>query len=176
MASLMNTFKLVQKLTANNPAVLRQAARSMAGWNKDYKAGKFPQSDAEREAAAKKYFLLPEEYKPYADNGLGYGDYPQLKGGLGIEARDPFYPYDFPELKRNLHETFHAESDLYSEDRWSQPAPPRYANSTYWLGFLGCMAGCLALYYWLENYRMYRPVAVKQYPGDGRKHYTFETN
>lgn len=78
---------------------------SVAGWNKDYKAGKFPQSDAEREAAAKKYFLLPEEYKPYADNGLGYGDYPELKGGLGIEARDPFYPYDFPELKRNLHET-----------------------------------------------------------------------
>lgn len=28
MASLMNTLKLVQKLSANNPAVLRQAARS----------------------------------------------------------------------------------------------------------------------------------------------------
>lgn len=77
----------------------------MAGWNKDYKPGPYPKTEAERAAAAKKYNLLPEEYKPYADNGLGYGDYPALHGGLGVEARDPFYPYDFPELKRNLHET-----------------------------------------------------------------------
>lgn len=77
----------------------------MAGWNKDYKAGPIPQTDAEREAAAKKYHLLPEEYKPYADNGMGYGDYPELKGGLGVEARDAFYPYDYPELKRNYQET-----------------------------------------------------------------------
>uniref|UniRef100_A0A1I8P7A0 NADH dehydrogenase [ubiquinone] 1 beta subcomplex subunit 8, mitochondrial n=1 Tax=Stomoxys calcitrans TaxID=35570 RepID=A0A1I8P7A0_STOCA len=176
MASLMNTYKFVQRLAAQNPVVLRQAARTMAGWNKDYKPAPYPKTEAEREAAAKKYYLLPEEYKPYADNGLGYGDYPELKGGLGIEARDPFYPYDFPELKRNLHETFHANADLYSEDRWSQASPPRFANSTYWLGFLGCMTGCLVVYYWLENYRMYRPVAAKQYPGDGQKHYTFERN
>lgn len=78
---------------------------AVAGWNKDYKAGPIPQTDAEREAAAKKYHLLPEEYKPYADNGMGYGDYPELKGGLGVEARDAFYPYDYPELKRNYQET-----------------------------------------------------------------------
>lgn len=77
----------------------------MAGWNKDYKPAAMPKTEEERLAAAKKYYLLPEEYKPYADNGLGYGDYPKLEGGLGIEARDPYYPYDFPELKRNLHET-----------------------------------------------------------------------
>lgn len=76
----------------------------MAGWNKDYKPAPYPQTQAERDAAAKKYNMLPEEYKPYADNGLGYGDYPKLEAGLGAEARDPYYPYDYPELKRNYNE------------------------------------------------------------------------
>lgn len=70
----------------------------------------------------------------------------------------------------------HADADYYSEDRYSQPCRPRYANSTYWLSFLGVMAGWFLIYFLLEDYKMYRPVAVKQYPGDGRKHYTFETN
>lgn len=72
-------------------------------WNKDYKPAPFPQTEAERLAAAKKYNLLPEEYKPYADNGLGYGDYPQLPN-ISIENKDEYYPYDFPELKRNFNE------------------------------------------------------------------------
>lgn len=72
-------------------------------WNKDYKALPFPKTDEERVAAAKKYNLLPEEYKPYADDGLGYGDYPKLPN-VSVEARDPNYPYDFPEHKRNFHE------------------------------------------------------------------------
>lgn len=85
--------------------VTNHARYQVAGWNKDYKPGVFPKTDEERAIAAKKYNLLPEEYKPYADNGLGYGDYPELTGGLGVEARDPYYPYDYPELKRNFGET-----------------------------------------------------------------------
>lgn len=77
----------------------------VASWNKDYKPDQFPKTEKQRTEAAKKYYLLPEEYRPYADNGLGYGDYPDLGKGLGIESKDPYYPYDFPEHKRNLHET-----------------------------------------------------------------------
>lgn len=72
-------------------------------WNKDYKPGKFPVTEEEKAAAAKKYNLLPEEYKPYADDGLGFGDYPQLPN-VSVESKDPYYPYDFPEHKRNLHD------------------------------------------------------------------------
>lgn len=46
---------------------------------------------------------MPEEYKPYADDGFGYGDYPKLPT-VGAEMKDNFYPYDFPELKRNFNE------------------------------------------------------------------------
>lgn len=72
-------------------------------WNKDYKPGKFPTTEEEKAAAAKKYNLLPEEYKPYADDGAGFGDYPQLPD-VAVESRDPYYPYDFPEHKRNWHD------------------------------------------------------------------------
>lgn len=41
---------------------------SSIGWNKDFKPGPFPQTEEERRAAAKKYGLLPEEYKPYPED------------------------------------------------------------------------------------------------------------
>lgn len=46
---------------------------------------------------------MPEEYKPYADDGMGYGDYPKLPD-VGVETRDAYYPYDFPEHRRNFNE------------------------------------------------------------------------
>lgn len=68
-------------------------------------------------AAAKKYNLLPEEYKPYADDGLGFGDYPKLPDA-SIETRDAYYPYDFPEHKRNFKEPVNCFSTI---DIGSQP-------------------------------------------------------
>lgn len=55
-------------------------------------------------AAAKKYNLSREEYKPYKDDGSGCGDYPDLPL-ISNDSKDPFYPYDNPELKRNFGET-----------------------------------------------------------------------
>ncbi|XP_017871965.1 PREDICTED: NADH dehydrogenase [ubiquinone] 1 beta subcomplex subunit 8, mitochondrial [Drosophila arizonae] len=174
MSALMKSLSLVKKLSAVNPALQAHIVRNLAGWNKDYKPGPYPKTEKEREAAAKKYYLLPEEYKPYADDGLGYGDYPKVGGGLGVEHKDNYYPYDYPEIKRNFNEPISVDHDLYSEDRYSQPDYPRYSKSYYMLCFAGVMGGCLALYYWLEDKKMYRPVAAKQYPADGVKHYTFE--
>lgn len=86
---------------------------SVLDWNKDYKPAPFPKTEEERLAAAKKYNVLPEEYKPYADDGLGYGDYPKLPN-VSVETRDPNYPYDFPEHKRNFHEPVRELHILYS--------------------------------------------------------------
>lgn len=38
------------------------------GWNKDFKPDPLPKSEEERRAAAKKYGLLPEEYKTYPED------------------------------------------------------------------------------------------------------------
>lgn len=72
-------------------------------WNKDWLPDSYPNTDVEREKAAKKYNLHPKEYKPYADDGFGHGDYPKLPFH-GAVTRDPFYPYDNPEYKRNFNE------------------------------------------------------------------------
>lgn len=64
--------------------------------------GQIPQTEEERRAAAKKYGLLPEEYKPYGVNDM-VGDYPHLED-KPTEQKDPNYPYDFPEFRRNFNE------------------------------------------------------------------------
>ena len=73
------------------------------GWNKDFKPGPYPKTQAEREAAAKKYGMHPSDYEPYPDDGTGYGDYPKLPD-KAVEFKDLYENYDFPEYKRNLHE------------------------------------------------------------------------
>ncbi|EDS33181.1 NADH-ubiquinone oxidoreductase ashi subunit [Culex quinquefasciatus] len=173
MAALIKGLKLASQIQSKNPALFALAVRNAHGWNKDFKPAKFPETDKEREAAARKYGLHPAEYQPYPNDGLGYGDYPKL-ADTPVEARDPYYPYDFPELKRNLHEPLHAESDLWGENMYGSAERTRYPMRTYWLAFLGVMAGCLGLYYWLEDYKMFRPVLAKQYARDG-KHYTFDS-
>ena len=72
-------------------------------WNKDYIASPYPKTQEEREAAAKKYGIDIAEYKPIADDGTGFGDYPDLPAISG-DARDPNYPWDMPEWKRNFNE------------------------------------------------------------------------
>ncbi|XP_055607942.1 NADH dehydrogenase [ubiquinone] 1 beta subcomplex subunit 8, mitochondrial-like [Uranotaenia lowii] len=172
MAALIKGLKFASLVVPKNPALLALAARQAHGWNKDFKPAPFPQTEKEREAAARKYGLHPSEYQPLADDGTGIGDYPKLPD-VPVEARDPYYPYDFPELKRNLHDTLHAETPLWSEDRYGAAEPSRFPMRTYWLAFLGVMTGCFVFYYWLEDYKMFRPVLAKQYPRDG-KHYTFD--
>ena len=72
-------------------------------WNKDWLADSYPQTKEKCKAAAQKYNLHPKEYVPYPDDGFGYGDYPKLPF-QGVALRDPHYPYDNPEHRRNFNE------------------------------------------------------------------------
>lgn len=152
-------------------AVVHQFIRNH--WNKDWKPGPYPKTPEERAAAARKYNLSPEEYEPYPDDGLGHGDYPKLPD-MSVESRDPFYPWDFPEHKRNFGEPIHVDVDMYGEDRFDVSSKPRYTLRQQLLAFLGVMGASAALYYWLEDKRMFRPALPKQYPYKGETCYTFE--
>ena len=116
MATLVKFSRVAAKLT--NKSSLGAVVSVRNHWNKDFKPAPFPQTQKEREAAAKKYGVPIEQYEVYPDNGLGYGDYPKLKDE-SIELRDPYYPWDYPEHKRNFNEPLHAQHDLYSEDRYN---------------------------------------------------------
>lgn len=72
-------------------------------WYKDYKPAPIPLTEEQRKLAAEKYGLNQREYDVYPDDGTGYGDYPKLPAISG-DARDPDYPWDYPEHKRNFNE------------------------------------------------------------------------
>nr|BAN20972.1 NADH-ubiquinone oxidoreductase ashi subunit [Riptortus pedestris] len=162
------------------PKLLYVAARNLslsaprAGgvWNKDWKPKKYPQTEEERLAAAKKYGLLPQEYEPTPDDGQGSGDYPHLKE-FSVEARDPFYPWDFPEYRRNFGEVLHQDANLFTEDRYNVNMRPRYPLSLQMAAFLGV----IGVSWWLmkisKNACMY-PVAKLHLPAPGVKHYSYD--
>nr|CAD7401173.1 unnamed protein product [Timema poppensis] len=130
---------------------------SYVNWNKDYKPGPYPVTQKERDAAAKKYGLLPAEYEPYPDDGLGYGDYPKLPAISG-DDKDPYYPWDFPEHKRNFNEPIHVHADMYGEDRYNVSFKPRFSLLYMWTCFLSVVGGFFAIYFFMEDKKMFRPV------------------
>lgn len=143
-----------------------------AYWNKDWKPGPFPKTEAERLEAAKKYGLLPEEYEPVPDDGEGSGDYPSLKP-ISVEARDPFYPWDFPEYRRNFNEPLHEDFNMYTADRINVNFQPKYSIIKQLAGFLGAM-GISVLFLELGNDACFLPMAKQHIPEPGVKHYTYD--
>lgn len=111
-------FSRVALTKLTNKSCLGAVGSVRNHWNKDFKPAPFPQTQKEREAAAKKYAMPADKYEPYADDGLGYGDYPKLPN-KSVDLRDPYYPYDYPEFRRNFNDPMHVETDMYSEDRYS---------------------------------------------------------
>jgi len=149
------------------------AGRCMAYWNKDWKPGPYPRTPEERAAAAKKYGMRLEDYQPYPDDGLGYGDYPMLPR-VAAEARDPTEIWDMPEIRRNFGEPVHADADILSEDKWNPTTRKRFSfvQMLTWLGVV--WGGIIVIYILSLPFPHYLPVMPKQYAKDGKRHYTFE--
>lgn len=79
----------------------------------------------------------------------------------------------FPPTQRKKKKV-HVDVDYWGEDRVG-PEPTLIPARTQVLAFASVILGSFALYYFLEDKRMYRPVVPKQYPGNSKVHYTFET-
>ena len=136
-------------------------------------AGPYPKTEKERLAAAKKYGLLPHEYEPYPDDGYGAGDYPKLPD-IGADSRDPYYPWDIPELRKNYAEPWHYESDILGEDKWDPKKDWRVSPTFMISSLFGTILGVFLLDWLLAPYPLHRPVCQKQYPNVGKVHYSFE--
>lgn len=70
---------------------------------KKYMPGLYPKTKEEKKAAAEKYGLHPDEYKSCNPDTNYAGDYPDLPF-ISVDAKDPFYPWDIPALRRNFEE------------------------------------------------------------------------
>jgi len=170
MSATLTRTLLAGRLAAQSSYL---SLRGMAYWNKDWKPGPFPKTSEERAAAAKKYGLRVEDYEPYPDDGMGYGDYPKLPR-ISTESRSPNDQWDIPQMKRNFGEPLHVDADLLTEDKWNPTTRKRY-SFVQMLGWLGAVWGGITLAYVLTlPYPHFLAAAPKQYYNDGKPHYTFE--
>ncbi|KAJ8365711.1 hypothetical protein SKAU_G00145420 [Synaphobranchus kaupii] len=146
-----------QRITA-----LMSGARAASGISKDTLPGPYPKTPEEKAAAAKKYNMTVEDYEPYPDEGMGFGDYPKLPARSQHE-RDPWYQWDHPDLRRNWGEPLHWDFDMFIRNRvdTSPSAVDWPTMCKHLFGFLGVM---FFLFYLGEKYPAYQPVAPKQYP------------
>lgn len=83
--------------------VVRLYNEYILDFNKDYLPGHYPKTEKERSLAAKYYDVPLQEYKPIKDDGEGAGDYPDFPL-MSQDSKDPYYPWDNPEHKRNFNE------------------------------------------------------------------------
>jgi NADH dehydrogenase (ubiquinone) 1 beta subcomplex subunit 8 len=155
------------------PSVVVNSTRK-CGTIDDWKPGPPPKTKEEREAAARKYNLIPEDYESHPETE-GFGDYPMLPR-VGQDARDPFEDFDMHYRRRNFGETLHVDYDAMTAERND---PNETTNIPPWemrLVFFLFLAIPSVIYYitLLYDIRICQPVKPKQYPGPGKVHYTFE--
>jgi len=162
-----------RKILPNNPAMLLSASRQASYWVEDDMPKPYPKTQKERLEAAKRYGLLPHEYEPYPDDGMGKGDYPHLPD-IGADSKDPNYPWDYPEYRKNYGECWHAHADVLGEDRCDPKKDWQVSHRTMLMYLFGTIAAAFGIVYLLDPYPLHRPVCKKQYPKRGTVHYSFE--
>ncbi|THK32902.1 NADH dehydrogenase [ubiquinone] 1 beta subcomplex subunit 8, mitochondrial [Diachasma alloeum] len=173
MALLIKLKSFVPPITSKNTGILYNVVRTKVLTHHDWKPGPYPKTEAERRAAAEKYGMPYEEYEPYPDDGWGHGDYPKLPK-IGVALKDPWYPYDWPEEKRNFGEVLHVERNILGEERCDFGEKPLVGYREAPTIFTLVMVFFFGLHYLLEPYQCFRPVLEKQIPQPGVVHYTFE--
>lgn len=110
------------------------------------KVGPWPETQEEREKAARKYNLIPEDYQPYSELN-GWGDYPDLPA-IGAYNRDKYDDFDDPIDNRNYGEPFHMYSDMYHWERIDPMESEKilFHQWPWWKRFVISFGGPLAFY------------------------------
>ncbi|XP_063817492.1 NADH dehydrogenase [ubiquinone] 1 beta subcomplex subunit 8, mitochondrial [Pseudophryne corroboree] len=138
------------------------SVRAASDLPKDLLPGPYPKTEQERAAAAKKYNMLLEDYKPYPDDGMGYGDYPMLPD-KSQEENDPWYSWDYPVIRRNFGEPMHWDIDKFIRTR-VDTSPTTVPFNTMCKIVVGFITAMLVMFYIGELYPVYPAIAPKQYP------------
>ncbi|KOB66130.1 NADH-ubiquinone oxidoreductase ashi subunit, partial [Operophtera brumata] len=67
--------------------------------------------------------------------------------------------------------TIHAGAEILGGDRCDPSFRPRFSLFQQWTTLIGVLGGATALFFFLEDYKVGRPVTAKQYPGEGQHYY-----
>ncbi|CAH8545907.1 unnamed protein product [Schistosoma turkestanicum] len=153
--------------------------RGMAYFHIEWKPKPYPCTKAEREAAAKRYNLLPSDYKPFEDDGLAPGDYFYVEP-YNVKSCDPWEPYDFPTERRYYNDPLPFNAQKYSATGYDPEAMKEILNGhSQWYMLLKTFAPLFVLGFLMyigQRYCYFYPLKAKQYPWaeDEKNHYTFE--
>ncbi|VDK64639.1 unnamed protein product [Onchocerca ochengi] len=89
------------------------------GWYpRDHMPDDYPKNEEERRAAAIKYGMRPEDYKPHSkDDYFKYaGNYPDY-GCVTYDHKDPYENWSDPHYRRNWGEGMQIRAMMHTSDR-----------------------------------------------------------
>jgi len=118
--------------------------------------------------------MQPEDYKPFPDDGMGFGDYPDL-GYVSTDMKSNFEEYDDQYGKRNFGEVVHIGAEQISEDKISFRELPISRPMLVVYHFLAVFL-FFGIIFLFDSYKLTVPVLDKQYPRNvgetaDKKHY-----
>ncbi|CAH8864429.1 unnamed protein product [Trichobilharzia szidati] len=159
--------------------IIAPVCREMAYYHIEWKPKPFPCTKAEREAAAKRYNLLPSDYKPFEDDGLAPGDYFKVEP-YNVNNLDPWEPYDYPRSRRNYNDPVLFKAHMYSSTGYDPVLLKERlgGHSIPWVLFktFSPLFVLTFLLYIGQMFGYFSPLKAKQFPlaEDRDNHYTFE--
>jgi len=146
--------------------------------DRDFQPGPYPKTKEEREAAAKKYNLLPEEYEAYDPEiyDQGFGDYPKLPN-ITYNMKDPYYAWQYMPNYADYNHPIHIFSRNMGFERINlgdyDENIPLLDTFIMWVGLISWV--CFAVYFVptvLPTNTTFKP---KHYPQNG-PHYFYPNN
>uniref|UniRef100_A0A914CQ98 Uncharacterized protein n=1 Tax=Acrobeloides nanus TaxID=290746 RepID=A0A914CQ98_9BILA len=178
-------MSLIFKRSFHKTLGLNRGPLGFQGWYpKDHKPGPYPKTEEERRAAAIKYGLRPEDYKPLdqSDYLRSSGDYPNLDAEgakankyrtVNFDVRDPFENYTTTLFRRNFNEPVPREFVQMGPERITYTGLEDFQELN-WKNILlnvVVFGAIFAFAFWTsqsnpDRFRYKNPAMPKEYPYD----------
>ena len=165
---LISFIRNYEKLITSSDYELSVVHLSPSG--RKYLPGPYPKTEEEWIAAAEKYNMHIDEYKAYGPDKSGLVDYPNLPL-ISAEAKDPYYPWDYPGPRICYGETLPVHFHLLQGDRCDYGVRKTISDLKGAAIYIGFTLTYIVIDYFSPKCSQHR--TAKQYPGKG-VHYTFE--
>ena len=172
----MNTFVNLSKRTVllNNRLPIQTAVRTVLN-NRDWRPNEeVPVTVEDRAATAKKYNMLPEDYKS-APPERNIGDMPDIEPAGAYLERSPWEDYDYPLARQNWneprHPLDHVKYDKFRVSNSPKNSPPMMKDL---LKLLAIPVVLILGTYALSSLQFMNPTFHAPRVQTGVVHYSFE--
>jgi NADH dehydrogenase (ubiquinone) 1 beta subcomplex subunit 8 len=133
-----------------------------------------PVTVEDRAATARKYNMLPEDYKPYPPE-YNAGDMPNVAPAGRFFDRSPWEDYDYPMDRQNWNEPRHPDDHIkYDKTRLGQGAEKQPIIMKELLKLMLIPVAFILATYVLRSMEFMNPTFRSPKPEPGAVHYSFE--